>query len=211
NGQPADLLADDLALARVKPAAHLEIERPHFVPYPARAADRARGSVEGGKEAVAGRVDLASAESRQLASRRRVVLAQHVAPAPIAERERTFRRADDVGEQDRREHAIGFGRTNAGEELLDLVDDRGAVAYRRDVVLPGQLDELRAGDVLGHVAGVPDPRDAVADTMDDERRDANGGKHVTNVDLGRESQDRLRRARARRHPAILREEAPAGL
>ena len=52
-----------------------------------------------------------------------VVVLEQVAPAPVAEPRRQLGGADDVGEQDRREHPIRLlGLARPGEELADLGD-----------------------------------------------------------------------------------------
>jgi hypothetical protein len=80
------------------------------------------------------------------------VALQQVAPGAVAERRRSLRGADDVREQHGGEHPVGLGRVPfAGQELLDLVHHRVAVADPRPVVVSGQLDEARAGDALRHM------------------------------------------------------------
>src|SRR5439155_3772851 len=58
---PADLAADELALACVDAGADLETEVPHRVHDLARATHRARRPVERGEKAIAGRLDLVAA------------------------------------------------------------------------------------------------------------------------------------------------------
>jgi len=72
---------------------------------------------------------------------------EHVAPAAVTHLRRERRRIADVGEQERREDAIGVGeRPRAREELLDLADEF--------------IDPLREGEVIGagqdHAAGALD-------------------------------------------------------
>src|SRR5438270_12206768 len=66
HGETTDVRAHDLALAGVQPRADLQPDLGHRVPDRHRAADTARRAVEGGEEAVASSVDLASAEVREL-------------------------------------------------------------------------------------------------------------------------------------------------
>ena len=62
-------------------------------------------------------------------------------------------RGDDVGEEDRRERAVGIGPVaGAGEELLDLVDDRLPGPKPDEVVVTRENGELRPVDLLGEVA-----------------------------------------------------------
>src|SRR5262249_12632109 len=100
------------------------------------ATDGARRTVEGGKEAVPGGIDLAAAEPLELAADRGVVCAEELAPAVIAEFHGPLRRADDVGGGNRGENAIGLWRgARPGHELLDLVRKPVDVAGRDHVIV----------------------------------------------------------------------------
>src|SRR5205085_4886335 len=101
-----DLSVDDLAFAGVQAGPHLDPEIADRLGDRARAPDRARGAVERRKEAVAGGVDLNPAMANELPSDDLVVLLKQLAPPAVTERRSTFARADDVGEHDRREHAV---------------------------------------------------------------------------------------------------------
>ena len=75
---------------------------------------------------------------------------QQLAPAPVAELGRLLGRADDVREEDRREHAVGLRpAARAGQELLDLVDNRIGITGPQRVRVSRQLDELRSRYPLG--------------------------------------------------------------
>ena len=121
----------ELALARVQAGADLEAQRRDAVPERGCAADRACGAVEGGEEAVPGRVDLVAAEALELAADGNTVGLEQLAPAAVAEVSGELGRADEVGEEDRREHAVGLrGRAHAGQELTDLRErEIGQPAY----------------------------------------------------------------------------------
>ena len=87
------------------------------------AADAAGRSVEAHHEPVAERLHLAAAEAPQRVAHAAAVALEHLAPALVAEASRGVRGVDDVGEQDRREHAIGLGHVvGAGEELLHQLE-----------------------------------------------------------------------------------------
>ena len=124
-------------------------------------ADGARRPVERREEPVAGRVDLAAAEALELAPDERVVPLEQVAPAPVAELRRPLGRADDVGEEHRREHAVGLGHRGATPVRNSSISssERVLVADPRQVVVARQLDEPRAGDLLGDVAALLDVHD----------------------------------------------------
>ncbi len=149
-----------------------------------RAAHRAGRPVERGKESVAGRADLLPAEMRELATHCRVMLLQHVAPGFVAQRCRAVRRTDDVRKKDRGEHPVRFrSRPDAGEERLDLVDDLALVADPREVVRSGKLEELCIRDTSRYVSALLDVRVEVAGAVEDERRNADRGQDITDVDL----------------------------
>jgi hypothetical protein len=63
---------------------------------------------------------------------------EDLTPATIADCCGLLGRADDVGEQNRRKHAIGLGApSHARQELLDLVEDLVLVAEKRQMVFTG--------------------------------------------------------------------------
>jgi hypothetical protein len=66
NGDPADVIAADLALAGVQPSAHLNAERLHRVADRHRASDRSLRAVEHREEAVSRRVHLAASKPNEL-------------------------------------------------------------------------------------------------------------------------------------------------
>ena len=71
--------------------------------------------------------------------------------------------------------------TNAGEELLDLVEVGVTVPDVDQVVLAGQFHELGAGDVLGQIHRVRLSGEAVASAVQYECRRLDGGKQWPHV------------------------------
>ena len=69
-------------------------------------------------------------------------------------------------------------RAPAGEELLDLAEQVGAVDRAREVVDPLELDVARARDALGQVARVAHVDEAVARAVHDQRGDAQLAEQV---------------------------------
>jgi hypothetical protein len=67
--------------------------------------------------------------------------------------------------------------THPGEELLDLGNDRVAVADVGQVLVARKLHVARSRDVLGQVPAVADEGSAVALAVDDQRRGLDGGQH----------------------------------
>src|SRR5579862_1986734 len=109
-----------------------------------RTADGPRRAIEGREEAIAGGVELLSAETGELASHDRVVLREQVAPLPVAEFGRALGGTDDVSEENGREDAVGDERVLlAAQEALDL--GRYLVSDPSPTVA-GDLHGLRAWD-----------------------------------------------------------------
>ena len=100
-GDPPDRSVDTLAFARMQARSNLEPERPHRGSDGLPATDRLRRRVERGEEAVAGAVDLISAESGEKFTDLDVMRLDQSQPPPIAERRCQAGRPDDVGEQQR--------------------------------------------------------------------------------------------------------------
>src|SRR6202035_2358862 len=118
--EPGELVAVDLALSRVDAGPDLQAESRHRVDDGTRTTDRARRTVECRQEPVACGVDLTTAEADELAPHGRMVGLEQLAPAAVAELARLLGRPDEVGEENRREHALGIGRLAlAGQELPD--------------------------------------------------------------------------------------------
>src|ERR1700730_7043040 len=86
DGDAAALGAHHLAFAGMASGPHLEAERPYILGDRRRAAHGTGWPVEGREEPVAGRVDLAPAEAREVAAHERVVSIQHLVPTLVAER-----------------------------------------------------------------------------------------------------------------------------
>src|SRR5438105_3634686 len=101
-----ELVSADLALAGVDTGAHLEAQRTRGLADGARAADRARGAVERGEEAVTGVVDLLAAEALQLRANGGMELFEELLPTSVAHLRCVLGRPDDVHEEHRRDHAI---------------------------------------------------------------------------------------------------------
>ena len=154
NCDAAHFAVQQLALARVQPCAHLEAEVAHPFGDRAGAAYGPGRSVEAGEEPVARRVELASAEAHELTPDQGVVFLEQLAPAAIAEVCRPRRRADDVGEENSCEGAVGLallpaaGLPDLGDETLDLFSDHvpHAPATEREVADSRQFHETCCRD-----------------------------------------------------------------
>ena len=193
NSDPSDLATKEFALARVYAPAHFEADSARVRRNCERTADRTRRAVESREEAVTGGVNFTSAPAGQLPPHRRLMLSKQVTPAAVAEPRGALGRADDVGEEDRRQYAIGVpDRAHAGEELLDLVEHRILVADPRQMIRAGELDELRTGNATGDPATFLDLRLEIIRTVEDKGRHVDGRQHSANVDCGVHPQERRR-------------------
>ena len=200
DGDATDAVAALLALAGVEPGAQAETERGDTLACRDGAADCTRRPVERREVAVARDVDLTTPMPARLAPEHREDLRDEIGPCAISATCELLGRADDVGEEHGREHAIGLGDAAlAGHELLDLGEDRFRVAHPREVVAPGHLDEAGPRDPLGEVATALD-RDRVLAPVDHERLDADGREDVTHIGVAGHRQDLAHRTRAHGAP-----------
>ena len=128
------------------------------------APHRTRRPVETREEAVTGRVDLASAKADELLPDERVMSLNQIAPARVSQFRCALRGADDVGEEQRREDAIGLGwlprsrLPRAGQKLSNGRKELALIDGPDDGVTGWHLDESCAGDPLGNVAARLDAR-----------------------------------------------------
>ena len=106
HGDPADVVAADLALAGVQPGAHLDAERLHRVADRHGAADRSLRAVEHREEAISGRVHLAAPKPSELRPDDGVVRIKQRMPVTVAHLRGAACRVHDVGEEHRGEHPI---------------------------------------------------------------------------------------------------------
>jgi hypothetical protein len=129
-------------------------------------------------------VDAVSAVAPKLAVSHRFPAVEQPPPLPIPDRRRRCRRVDDVDEQQRRQGAlVDMRRTLAGDELLDLADQRIDVTEVRDMLVPRQLDEPGVGNVLGQVAPVGDTRPGGVAPVQDECRGPDRRERTPDVRL----------------------------
>src|SRR5688500_19557832 len=112
-----------------------------------RAPYRSGRSIEGGEGAVAGALDDSPTKTGDFVGSYRVVCVQEVTPPCITELCNPLGRRDDVGEQDRREHAVVFWRAaRSCQEGLDLAERSVLVAGKEQAVGAWKLDVFRAAD-----------------------------------------------------------------
>src|SRR5206468_3485570 len=105
----ADLVLHELALAGMEAGPYVQAELIEALADRTRARNRPGRAVEGGEEAIAGRVHLIAAKAAELDANSLVVVLQQLAPRAVAELGRPGRRADDVGEKHGGEHAVRLG------------------------------------------------------------------------------------------------------
>jgi hypothetical protein len=120
DGDAADVVADHFALAGVEPGSDLDAERRDFLGDRAGATNAARGTVERPEKSVAGGFDFVAAKAREIAPYRRVMTAEQITPALVAERRRLLARADNVGHEN--QHSVDRDRLPqfVGEEVSEL-------------------------------------------------------------------------------------------
>jgi len=106
NSDSGDVVSMAFDLAGVEPDAYVDAEVSKLIANGRRAADAAAGSVERRQEPVAGRLDLASAESVELGANQAVMCCEQVPPTAIARPCERLGRADDVGEHHCGEHPV---------------------------------------------------------------------------------------------------------
>jgi hypothetical protein len=115
NGDPGEVIANQLAFAGVKTSSYLDPEVARLLADCASALDRPRWTVEAGEETISGLFDLATPEAPELRAHHRVVALAQLPPSAVAELGGTASGGDDVREQDSREHPVGPGtRTRTG-------------------------------------------------------------------------------------------------
>src|SRR5438105_3122819 len=153
NRNAGEILTTQLALASVNAGAQLDPQRPDLGADRPCTPNRLCGTLEGGEEAVTERLYHPPPVALELCPRDVVMALHQRPPALVPELRGALGRGDDVGEEDRRERAVGIGPVaGAGEELLDLVDDRLPGPKPDEVVVTRENGELRPVDLLGEVA-----------------------------------------------------------
>ena len=127
------LAAGHFALAGVHARADLQAERRDGIADRAGATHTPRRAVEGRRRSHRPRCRSPCRGSGDLVAGALVVALQQLTPLRIAERGGMFGRADDVGEDHRRQHTVAVrDLPDPGQELLDLVGQGVAVADQTD-------------------------------------------------------------------------------
>ena len=118
---PSDVSVDEVDLAGVQAGSNVDADRAEELVDRLCASDRAGGTVEGREESVTGRLHLSSFEPVERSADEPVVLGEELSPSGVSDLGRAVCRADDVGEEYGREHAVVLrGRAGARDEVLDL-------------------------------------------------------------------------------------------
>src|ERR671919_915469 len=114
----------------------VEAELAYRVDDGRRTSHRSGRPVERGEEPVARGLDLTSAPAIELASDRLVVTVDELLPRAVTDLGGACGRPGDVGEQHRREHAVGLGPSaGPGQKKLDPVRHRVRAAGPHQVGL----------------------------------------------------------------------------
>jgi hypothetical protein len=149
--------SSQLHLAGVQAGSDADADPGELVAERSRALDGPSGPVEGGQDPITGGLDQPAAELLDQPAGQLVMDVQQLPPAPVAQCSGPLGRADDIGEQHRRQHAGRFGDpADAGQELLDMV--QGELRHLPDSgpSTPGSSIRLAPGEVLGQIASVLD-------------------------------------------------------
>ena len=199
HGDPADVVAADLALAGVQSGAHLDAERLHRVADRHRAADRPLRAVEHREEAVTRRAHLAAPKTRQLCPHHGVVCIEQRMPVTVAHLRRPPRRVHDVGEQHRGENPIiGHLCLMTGEELGDLLE-RGSPRFDEVVqVAARQLNVFRTRYGISDVLALLGRDQLVVGVLEHERWHTYGRQYRPYVDFGQQRHQKSHSRGARR-------------
>lgn len=101
----------------------------------------------------------------------------------IAKRHGALGRADNVREQQRRQHPIRLGvMLHAGQKRLDLINDRIAVPMEGRMVDTRQLHELRVRDLLSQMPAPTDLHHPIAGAVQHQGWHADSGQHRPDID-----------------------------
>jgi hypothetical protein len=126
------------------------------------------------------------------------MLVEQLSPPMVAERRRPLGGADDVREQHRGQHPFEVGTAPlAGEELLDVVEQRLGVTDPEHVVRAGELDQRRPLDVRREIATVLDGRGAVVHPVEDQGGHVDDLEDVAHVAAAVDAEEGACRRRAR--------------
>src|SRR5439155_8067347 len=106
DGDPTDVFTAELALTGVDAGPDLEPKSLRGFREAFRTADRTRRTIERSNEPVAGGVHLAASQALERQAKQTVVLVEQIAPAAVAHPSSRLRRRDNVGKEQRAEHAI---------------------------------------------------------------------------------------------------------
>ncbi len=163
--------------------ADLEPEHPDGAHDLDRASGGRRGPLEGREEPVAGGAHLPPAMPREHRPNRVVVSLQRSLPRDVTELGRSIGRRLDVREQHRRQPA-----TRHDGMPLELAEERGDRVHHRlgglsrdPVILARKHYQPGIADPLGRRCQELDGHQAVALTVHHQRRHADGGQHLPDV------------------------------
>ena len=129
---------------------------------------------------------------------------EKVEPALVSQRRGQGGRADDVGEENRRQNPIRPGRLlPSGQELLDRVEGRSEIAgVKRESVGALHDSKLGTGDSLGDVFAEGNAMELCLSSGDNERWHGDEGEGSPDVDLGEPIEGRLDQSERNRHALV---------
>ncbi len=139
DGEPADVLVDQLALAGMDARTHLDLKVAEPIADRLGSADRACRAIEHGQGSVAQRLHHPAPLFGHPLSHHPVVTLEQLAPCAVPQLRGALGRTDDVGEEDRRQSALRARRADrAGQKTLDLAHRFLEIAHPEHVVAAGK-------------------------------------------------------------------------
>jgi hypothetical protein len=132
------------------------------------------------------------------------VKGEELVPPPVSHGRRLLRGADDVAEEDRRQHALGLARRRrAAEKRLDKVHDLVDVVVEEPSG-SRELEQGRARYVTRQIPALLDREEEVLGAMNHERRDLHQRQRRPGVGVHEMAEVRERRLSAHRCALVSR-------
>ncbi|HEU0245692.1 MAG TPA: hypothetical protein VFR38_01260 [Gaiellaceae bacterium] len=183
---------------------HLKTELTRALDDRAGACDRACGTLEAAEEPVSSIVQLSSSIPAELAPNVSVVTFEDVAPGAVAELGCVFSRANEICEEHRRQHRVGYrGCRIAAQEREQRI---GYVLGVHPAARAAKLDDGGAPDAIGDEA-----RLVPICTMQHQGRDAYRAQYTRDVSVHCHARELRGSGRARREPPFPYEQIEEAL
>ena len=143
DGDTAEIVPDDFALARVDACPDIDAKLLHGLSDGLSTSDCARRTVEGSEKAVTGRVYLTPAMAFDLVPNEPVMLSQKLLPRTVTEFDELLGGFYYVGEEHRRQNSFVVGLCfppPSSQKGFDLTNDRFRISRPWVVIRSRQFD-----------------------------------------------------------------------